>query len=73
MDPIKVDESGSLRIGALVPGAYYQPEIVTPEEIKLRRIQAPAKMSRTAVLKAIEKSSLRFTKNWAELKKETRV
>ena len=75
MNAIKVDEHGGIRLNVLTPGDYYQPEIISADEIKLRRVQRPmgaAKMTREEALNAIEKSSLRFTQSWDELKQETR-
>jgi hypothetical protein len=74
MEPVRVDENGSIRLEALVPGAFYEPEIVGPDEIKLRRVtsRGPRKRTREEILAAIEASPLRFTKPWDEVKRETR-
>jgi hypothetical protein len=74
MEPVRVDENGSIRLEALVPGAFYEPEIVGPDEIKLRRVspRGPRKRTREEILATIEASPLRFTKPWDEVKRETR-
>ncbi|MEO8429164.1 MAG: hypothetical protein ABI651_18900 [Verrucomicrobiota bacterium] len=75
MNAIKVDEDGGIRLSVLIPGDYYQPEIISADEIKLRRVQRPvgaARMTREEALNAIERSPLRFTRSWDELKQETR-
>jgi len=56
----------------LKPGDYYEPEI-RGEDITLRRLTVlRRKMSRAEVLQAIERSPLRFTRSWDEIRKETR-
>ena len=74
MDPVRVDENGSVRLKLLVPGAYYEPEVVSSDEIKLRRVypRVATKMSRADVLKAIEQSELSFSTTWDALRMETR-
>lgn len=74
MDPIKVDENGELRLKSLVPGAYYEPDVLNPDEITLRRIDGPAarKWSREEALMAIEQCPLQFDVSWDELKRQTR-
>jgi hypothetical protein len=75
MEPVKVDKDSSIRLAALVPGAYYEAEIVSSDEIKLRRVAAPQgqeSKSREEVIRTIEQSPLRFTRSWEDLKRETR-
>jgi hypothetical protein len=65
----------ALRLDALIPGAYYEPEVISVDEIKLHRVlntDKPAKLTLPQALNAIEASKLQFTGNWEELKKETR-
>jgi hypothetical protein len=75
-DPVQVDEHGGIRLQMLTPGDYYQPEVVSTDEIRLRRVSShlPQQRSftRQEVMKAIEESELRFTSSWDELKLETR-
>jgi hypothetical protein len=75
MKPVRVGENGSVQLNVLVPGAYYEPEIISADEIKLRRVYPPGeskKMTRAEALKAIDESPLSFTRTWDELKRETR-
>jgi hypothetical protein len=75
MNAVKVDEDHRIQLAALKPGDYYEPEIRGPgaDEVTLRRLQAPRrKMTKAEVLKAIDESPLQFTKNWDEIRKETR-
>jgi len=75
MNAVKVDEDHRIRIAALRPGDYYEPEIrgQQADEITLRRLQPPRrKMTKAEVLKAIDESPLQFTKSWDEIRKETR-
>lgn len=37
MNAVKVDEAHRIQIAALAPGDLYEPEIISPDEIKLRR------------------------------------
>ena len=53
----------TIQLDALVPGAFYQPEVIGPDEIKLRRDE---------VLRALQESSLCFTKSWDDLRRQTR-
>jgi hypothetical protein len=75
MKAVKVDSARRIRLVALTPGDYYEPEIKgeQAEEITLRRLPPPKRRwSKQEAMRAIETSSLRFTRNWDELKKETR-
>jgi hypothetical protein len=38
MNAVKVDEAHRIQIAALAPGDLYEPEIVSPDEITLRRV-----------------------------------
>ena len=38
MNAVKVDEAHRIQIATLAPGDLYEPEIVSPDEIKLRRV-----------------------------------
>ena len=75
MNAIKVDDASRIRLGVLKPGDYYEPDVVSPNEIRLRKVPAPAARKRMTVpeaLRAIETSGLRFTAGWDELREETR-
>ena len=57
------------------PGDYYEPEVRgrAAEEITLRRLPPPRRrFSKLEALRAIEKSPLRFTHSWDQVKEETR-
>ncbi len=41
MKAVKVDEAHRIQIPMLAPGDLYQPEIVSPDEITLRRVSEP--------------------------------
>jgi hypothetical protein len=75
MNAIKVDNAHRIRLLALKPGEYYEPEVRGREadEVTLRRLRpARKKMTKQEVLKAIANSRLRFTTNWDKLRAETR-
>jgi hypothetical protein len=75
MNAIKVDSARRIRLTVLTPGDYYEPEIRGPgaEDITLRRVTPPRRpLTQAEALKAIEKSPLRFTKSWDQVKEETR-
>jgi hypothetical protein len=75
MNAVKVDNAHRIRLMALKPGEYYEPEIrgLDADEVTLRKLQPPRKkMTKAQVLKAIAKSRLRFTCSWDELRRETR-
>ena len=75
MNAVKVDNAHRIRLMALKPGEYYEPEIrgADADEVTLRRLQPPRKkMTKAQVLKAIARSRLRFTCGWDELRRETR-
>ena len=38
MNAVKVDEAHRIQIAVLAPGDLYEPEIVSPDEITLRRV-----------------------------------
>jgi len=42
MNAVKVDEAHRIQLAVLSPGDLYEPEIVGPDEIKLRRVPASA-------------------------------
>jgi hypothetical protein len=59
----------------VAPRDYYEPEYLGPAEIMLRRVPEPIKTVRRTkaqALAAIERSRLRFTASWDELRLETR-
>jgi len=75
MNAVKVDNAHRIRLMALKPGEYYEPQIhgVDADEVTLRKLQpARKKMTKGKVLKAIARSRLRFTSSWDELRRETR-
>jgi hypothetical protein len=73
MNAIKVDDAHRIRIPALHPGDYYEPEVLGENDVLLRKVQLPRrKPSFDEAMAAIESSPLRFTKSWDEIKKETR-
>jgi hypothetical protein len=73
VNAVKVDEARRVRLPMLTPGDYYEPELRGEAEIVLRRVPAPGqRMTKEECLIGIERSSLRFTKSWDELKEETR-
>ena len=76
MKLIKVDSAKRIRLPQLRPGDYYQPEIRgdQAQEVTLRRCPPPPKRQWTKqeALRAIEKSALRFTRSWDQVKEETR-
>ena len=75
MNAVKVDNARRIRLTALTPGDYDEPEVrgAKADEITLRRLRSPKRRwSAEEVLRAIERSPLRFTRTWEELKKETR-
>jgi len=75
MNAVKVDATKRIRLQVLRPGDYYEPEYLGREEIMLRRVPEPKRkrrMTRAAALAAIEKSRLKFTRSWDQLRLETR-
>ena len=59
----------------LTPGDYDEPEVRgrAAEEITLRRMPPPRRrFTKPEALRAIEKSPLRFTHSWDQVKEETR-
>ena len=75
VNAVKVDSAKRIRLTVLTPGDYYEPEIrgKAAEEITLRRMPPPRRrFTKLEALRAIEKSSLRFTRNWDEVRAETR-
>jgi hypothetical protein len=40
MNTVKVDEAHRIQIAALAPGDLYEPEIISHDEIKLRRVSS---------------------------------
>ena len=75
MNAVKVDSAKRIRLTALTPGDYYEPEIRGngADEITLRRMPPPRRQfTKQEALRAINKSALRFSQSWDELKEETR-
>jgi hypothetical protein len=74
MFAVKVDAGRRLRLKVLRPGDYYEPEILSLDQINFRRVPPPRrpKLTKTQALAAIEKRRLRFTRTWDQVKAETR-
>jgi hypothetical protein len=75
MNAVKVDSAKRIRLTVLTPGDYYEPEVRggDAEEITLRRMPPPRRrFTKLEALRAIEKSPLRFTHSWDQVKEETR-
>jgi hypothetical protein len=74
MFAVKVDARKRLRLKVLRPGDYYEPEVVSLDQINFRRVPPPRrpKLTKVQALKAIEKSQLRFTRTWDQVKPGTR-
>lgn len=51
MNAVKVDEAHRIQIAALAPGDLYQPEIVSPDEITLRRVSESSAAPRPATVR----------------------
>ena len=75
MFAVKVDPGKRLRLKVLRPGDYYEPEVVSLDQINFRRVPPPQrrKLTKAQALAAIEKSRLRFTRTWDKVKAETRA
>ncbi len=75
MYAVKVDAGKRLRLKVLRPGDYYAPEVLSLDQINFRRVPPPRrpKLTKVQALAAIEKSRLRFTRTWDEVKAETRA
>jgi hypothetical protein len=72
---IVADEKKRLRIPAVHPKDVYHAETLTRDLIVLRRVEPPKpkkRMTREEILKAIERSPIRFEISWDDLKKEIR-
>jgi hypothetical protein len=73
MDAVKVDDAHRIQVSVLRPGDYYEPEVLGENEVLLRKVELPRRRPTfTEAMAAIENSPLRFTKNWDEIKEETR-
>jgi hypothetical protein len=75
MNAVKVDSAKRIRLTVLTPGDYYEPEVRgrAAEEITLRRMPPPRRrFTKVEALRTIEKSLLRFTHSWDQVKEETR-
>lgn len=51
MNAVKVDEAHRIQIAVLAPGDLYEPEIVSPDEITLRRVSESSAASRPATVR----------------------
>jgi hypothetical protein len=75
MNAVKVDSAKRIRLTVLTPGDYYEPEVRggDAEEITLRRMPPPRRrFTKLEALRAIERSPLRFSRSWDQVKEETR-
>jgi hypothetical protein len=75
MNVVKVDSAKRIRLTVLTPCDYYEPEVRgrAAEEITLRRMPPPRRrFTKLQALRAIERSPLRFTCSWDQVKVETR-
>jgi len=73
VNAVQVDEQRRLLLPMLKPGDYYAPEFHGESEIVLRKIEQPErKRTKEKILRAIEKSPIRFTASWDDLKAEIR-
>jgi len=75
MYAVKVDKGKRLKLTVLHPGDYYEPQVLSPDQINLRRVappRRPTRMTKAQALEAIEASRLRFTQSWDQIKQETR-
>jgi hypothetical protein len=74
MRPVRVDENRGIRLEALSPGDVYQPEILSRDEIRLRRVESsvakPA--TREQALADMDRVEIKLRTNWDGLKRETR-
>ena len=75
MFAVKVDAGKRLRLKVLRPGDYDEPEVLSLDQINFRRVPPPRQPTRSKAqaLRAMEKSQLRFTRTWDEIKAETRA
>lgn len=51
MNAVKVDEAHRIQIAVLAPGDLYEPEIVSPNEITLRRVSESSAASPPATVR----------------------
>jgi hypothetical protein len=73
VNAVKVDDAHRIQVSVLRPGDYYEPEVLGDNEVLLRKVDLPRRGPTFAeAMAAIESSPLRFTKNWDEIKKESR-
>lgn len=75
MNAIKCDKTHRLRLPKLRAGDWFVPEYVSEDMVTLHRVPDPTerrRMSREECLRAIERSPLRFTAGYDQLKEETR-
>ena len=72
MKAVKVDSTKRIRLASLVPGDMYEPQIGA-DVITLRRIPPPKrKWTHAEVVRAINKSRLKFSRSWDEIRADTR-
>ena len=72
---IKLDDTNRIRLGMLPLGDYSEPDVLSADEIRLKKVPTPEarkRMTFTEAMRAIETRDLRFTTSWDELRKETR-
>ena len=72
---IKLDDTSRIRLGMLPLGDYSEPDGLSADEIRLKKVPTPEarkRMTFTEAMRSIETRGLRFTTSWDELRKETR-
>lgn len=72
MNAVKVDETRRVQLPMLTPGDYFVPQNVGANDILLRKVPVPPRKSKAEILAALDKSPIRFTASWDELKHELR-
>ena len=74
MSAVKVDQAHRIRLPELRPGDYYEP-VIGPngEQVTLRRLKSPRlRLTAEEIRQRIERSKLRFTRSWEEMRADTR-
>jgi hypothetical protein len=73
VNAVKVDDAHRIQLSVLRPGDYYEPEVLGENEVLLRKVELTRPRPTFAeAMAAIESSPPRFTRNWDEIKRETR-
>ena len=73
MNAVKVDETRRVQLPMLTPGDYFEPQNVGTGDILLHKVPVPRRRrSKPEVLAALDKSPIKFTVGWDELKASLR-